>query len=192
MTSTGSIGTSVSLISRILGDDSRAWQQLVDLYGPLVQFWCRNTGLPAHKVEDCVQDVFVAVLKSIDKFDRNCGKGSFRGWLLGITRHKVVDTLRRETRQPDAVGGSTALGRLQAVEDPTEDDSQEVSRLHYRAMTQIKHEFAEKTWSAFCRTTIDGLTTAAVAEELSISPATVRQHRARILRRLRQQLGDAE
>ena len=42
----------------------------------------------------------------------------------------------------------------------------------------------------FARAVMDGITTLQVADEFEVSAATVRQTRSRILRRLRQQLGD--
>ena len=43
---------------------------------------------------DLTQDIFIAVLQSIDRFDS--AKGSFRTWLYGIATHKVIDSRRRE------------------------------------------------------------------------------------------------
>jgi RNA polymerase sigma-70 factor (ECF subfamily) len=75
------------------------------------------------------------------------------------------------------------------------DDSDVVERAEFaglvrRALEQVRSEFEPRSWQAFWRTTIDGMTVAIVAEELGMSPSTIRQHRSRILRRLRQQLGE--
>ena len=67
-----------------------------------------------------------------------------------------------------------------------------VGELVARGLKQIRMEFAEKTWRMFERAVIDDIATAQVADEFGVSPATVRQSRSRILRRLRQQLGDLE
>jgi RNA polymerase sigma-70 factor (ECF subfamily) len=57
-------------------------------------------------------------------------------------------------------------------------------------LEQIRQEFQAKTWVAFWRTVIDGQATSLVAAELGLTPASIRQAKSRILRRLRQQLGD--
>lgn len=66
----------------------------------------------------------------------------------------------------------------------------ELQQLTSRAMTQVQSEFEPRTWQAFWRSVVDGIATDEVARELQISTASVRQSRSRILRRLRQQLGD--
>jgi RNA polymerase sigma-70 factor (ECF subfamily) len=44
----------------------------------------------------------------------------------------------------------------------------------------------------FWRVTVDGEATAEVARDLSVSPSAVRLAKSRILRRLREELGDIE
>lgn len=68
----------------------------------------------------------------------------------------------------------------------------EFSHLVHRALEQVRTEFEPRSWQAFWRTTLDGLNVASVAEQLSMSSAAVRQHRSRILRRLREHLGETE
>ena len=59
-----------------------------------------------------------------------------------------------------------------------------------RALERIRGEFEEKTWLAFWRSAVDGLDTAAIAAELSMSPCAIRKAKSRVLRRLRKELGD--
>ncbi len=87
---------------------------------------------------------------------------------------------------------------FQDVEDgclvPEDEPSEEfqVRELIDRALNQVRSEFEASTWQAFWRSVVDGLPTDVVATELHCTPAAVRQARSRILRRLRQQLGDWE
>lgn len=190
--SSGSSATRLSLISRIRVNDARAWQDLVALYSPLVAHWCRKRSLRESDINDIVQEVFFSVARSIEQFQPNEHGGSFRGWLWTVTRHKLIDFWRREQHSPTVQGGSTAWQAVQQIpERLDESDASERSAfgsLLHRALEQVRGEFESKSWQAFWRSTIDGVPVAAVAAELSISPATVRQHRSRILRRLRQQL----
>ncbi len=88
------------------------------------------------------------------------------------------------------------MGLMQQVIDPVSipDDEPtgdlQLQRLTSRALAQVQNEFEYRTWQAFWRSVVDGIATSEVAQELSMSEATVRQSRSRILRRLRQQLGD--
>ncbi len=46
--------------------------------------------------EDMVQETFLAGLKSLDRYD---GSSPVRYWLRGILRHKVVDHIRKSSRE---------------------------------------------------------------------------------------------
>ena len=186
--------TSTSLLQRAARSEPHAWDQFVDLYAPLVHEWACRRQIESNAAADIVQEVFTSVHRSLSRY-RNDESGSFRGWLWTVTRNKILDHLRREARQPNASGGSTALLRMGSVpeesipdSDPTTADMH--SELLHRAVVQVQGEFEPRTWQAFWRTVIDGIRTDIVAEELGMKPATVRQSKSRVLRRLRCQLGE--
>ncbi|MFK7818666.1 MAG: RNA polymerase sigma factor [Planctomycetaceae bacterium] len=190
-----SANTRISLLDRARHRDPVAWRELVDLYGPLVASWCHKCLDDSHAVADCIQDVFASVSVSLDSFQPQYKVGSFRAWLWTVTRNKIRDHSRRVDRHVAGTGGSTMLGVIQDFPDasiPTDEptDSFELKELTQRALNQVQAEFEARTWQAFWRTVVDGITTSVVAEELGVTAATVRQHRSRVLRRLRQQLGD--
>ncbi len=194
--------TRASLLSRARQHDSRAWHELVDLYGPLIAHWCRRSGLDHHASADCVQQTFTAVLRSLNGYQARKLSGSFRSWLWTIASNKIRDHRRSSRREASGVGGSTAMQALQQLpmEELSEEvltdaepvDAEQLSALVARAREQIREEFAPRTWEIFCRAVVDQIPTAMVAQEFSVTPAAVRQARSRILRRLRQQLGDIE
>ncbi len=190
--------TRASLLSRARERDSRAWSELVDLYGPLVAHWCRRCGLDSWHTSDCVQDVFAAVAKSLGEFRTRAEYGSFRGWLWTITSNKVKDNHRRNRHQATGQGGSTALASLEQlpgefdIPDGEPSDNAQMSELVGRGLAQIRNEFTPRTWDIFRRAVIDQISTPIVAQEFAVTAAAVRQARSRILRRLRQQLGDLE
>ena len=190
--------TRASLISRARERDSQAWTELVDLYGPLIAHWCYRCGLQPQHAADCVQDVFAAVAKSLSKFEAQRENGAFRAWLWTITSNKIKDSYRRHSNQAVAVGGSTALAQLEAlpaeVEFPDAEptDAQQLSERTRRGLEQVRREFEPRTWDIFRRTVVDQVATAVVAQEFCVTSAAVRQVRSRVLRRLRQQLGDLE
>lgn len=190
--------TRSSLLQRAAERDAEAWRELVDLYGPLVTYWCRRCQLDSHAAADCVQDVFASVAAAIHDFRPQRTTGSFRAWLWTITRNKLRDHFRRRARTTEAAGGSTALGLMHQVADPFPVPDQEPSgelqlqQLTARAIAQVQSEFEARTWQAFWRSVVDDMATDMVAAELQMSAASVRQSRSRVLRRLRAQLGDLQ
>jgi RNA polymerase sigma-70 factor (ECF subfamily) len=179
--------TSLSLLDRARHHDEPSWQRLVTLYGPLVEHWCRRGGARPEDAADLAQEVFLAVSQGLERFERR-GPGSFRAWVRGITRHKLLDCYRRAERQAAAAGGSTALERLLDIPDPqpgSDEDADEMSELYRRALDLIRGEFEERTWQAFWLTAVEGREAPAAAAKLGMSPVAVRIARSRVLARLR-------
>jgi RNA polymerase sigma-70 factor (ECF subfamily) len=174
---------------------SDAWRRLLRLYGPVVYGWCKGNGLQATDAEDVVQEVFRTVLMRIGDFRRERPGDTFRGWLWTITRFKIGDHLRRRASQPRAAGGSEARDELEQLPADMVSESSEVSPgvtrgLYRRALELIRGEFEEVSWQAFWRVVGESQRPADVAAELGISLNAVYLAKSRILRRLREALGD--
>jgi RNA polymerase sigma-70 factor, ECF subfamily len=188
--------TSLSLLQRIRNGDATGWHRVVGLYSPLVYYWCRRWGVEGADADDVLQEVFKAAAQSITTFRREREGDTFRGWLRVIARNRVLALWRGRQRQPEAAGGSEAWQRLQelpAQEVATADDPEETgefSALVRRAMTLLRGEFEERTWQAFWRVTADGRPAPEVAAELGMTANAVRMAKSRVLRRLREELGD--
>lgn len=170
---------------------------MVDLYAPLVRNWCIYAGVAEHRIPDVLQEVFLAVHRSISQFQPRESTAGFRGWLWVITKNKVRDHFRVAGGQPNAAGGSAALNNLYQLADSLDSDDvpsepSDTTSLLRRAMEMVRVDFQSTTWDAFWRATVLGQPTDVIADELGLSPAAVRQAKSRVLRRLRQQLGDLE
>jgi RNA polymerase sigma-70 factor (ECF subfamily) len=184
--------TSLSLLERLRGNDPEAWRRLVALYGPLVLYWGRRSGLTEDDAADLLQDVFRSVTGAIGRFRRDRPGDTFRGWLWSISRNKLRDYFRDRDRHPVAAGGSEAQARFAEVpeDEPDSAPESEPSRaLVHRALDVVRGDFEDRTWQAFWRTTVDGLAAADVAAELGLGLASVYQARSRVLRRHREELG---
>jgi RNA polymerase sigma-70 factor (ECF subfamily) len=188
------MATSLSLLERARARDSEAWRSLVSLYQPLVLHWCRRTGLAAQDAEDVSQEVFASTSVHLGDFHRDRPGDSFRGWLYVITSNAIRLHFRRTHDEARAAGGSDALERLHEVADPLAgvgpDDEAELTALHRRALEQVRPHFEENTWRAFWLSSIEERSTAALVDELGMTATAIRQARSRVLRRLRQELGE--
>jgi RNA polymerase sigma-70 factor (ECF subfamily) len=188
--------TSLSLLERARANDATAWQRVLELYRPLVLNWCVRLGARADDAEDVAQEVFSAAAAALPTFHHDRPGDTFRGWLRGITRNQMLQYFRRRDGQPLAQGGSAARLELENIADPlgeSNDDSDEpamVNQLHRRALEYVRAEFAERIWQAFWRTAIDERSPAELSAELGMTPAAIRQAKSRVLRRLKQELGE--
>jgi RNA polymerase sigma-70 factor (ECF subfamily) len=182
------------LLERIRCRDPEAWRRLMELYQPMVRFWCQRGGVSAADVEDVTQETFAAAAANLDNFHHDQPGDTFRGWLRSIARNQALLHFRRNQGRPQAAGGSDAWQHLQQIPDPAapsaEGESVEMSALYRRALEQVRCEFEERTWQAFWLTAIEDRSPAALAEELSTTPAAIRQAKSRVIRRLKQELGE--
>jgi RNA polymerase sigma-70 factor (ECF subfamily) len=192
--SVGDRGTSQTLLQRLRDNEADAWQRLVRLYGPLVRYWCLRWGLGREDADDVSQEVFHTVAAALQGYRREQAGATFRGWLRGITRNKLLHFLR-DNRQPCGDGGTDALLRLQALADDAKVDEEpdppgELNALYRRALELVRGEFEERTWQAFWHTAVDGRSASDVAADLGISHAAVRKAKSRVLHRLKEELGE--
>jgi RNA polymerase sigma-70 factor (ECF subfamily) len=192
--------TSTSLLDRVRAHDQEAWKRLVRLYGPLVDFWIRRSGLQPADREDLFQEVFRSVATHIGAFRKDAAAGSFRGWLRIITRSKVVDHQRKRD-QTRPLGGPDSQQRMESLPDSAhldddaaldEQERQELDALRRRALELVRSEYEERTWQMFWRSTVEGDAVADIAAEMSVTPSAVRLAKSRVLRRLRDELAGLE
>ena len=68
--------------------------------------------------EDAVQETLLAALAAEGSF---AGRSNLRTWLTGILKHKIVDSIRRSSRERtlDGVDGESSVEDLEALFDET-------------------------------------------------------------------------
>ncbi|MEZ6092120.1 MAG: sigma-70 family RNA polymerase sigma factor [Pirellulaceae bacterium] len=86
--------TSITLLQGIRNREPQHWERFVRLYSPLVYEWCRRAKVAQQDAADVTQEVFKAVAIKVDNFHRDRKGDTFRGWLWGITRFKILDHFR--------------------------------------------------------------------------------------------------
>ena len=183
--------TSSDLLTLVRRHDPDGWDRFVSLYSPLVYGWSRRAGLNAADAADVVQEVFIAVFRSIGEFRRQRSSDTFRGWLRVICRNKLNDLFRRRGVSPQASGGTDAniaWGQLAEVEPDEATVISERRALARRAAELIRGEFEERTWQAFWLIAVEQQTAAETAQRLGITVGAARQAKYSVLRRLREYL----
>src|SRR5262245_32867045 len=185
--------TSFSLLERLRSQpDDDCWQQLLELYTPLVRSWLRRHGLTGGDAEDLVQEVLAVVVRELHHFEHNRRPGAFRGWLRAVVLNRWRDFWRARRDRPVAAGGSEFARTLDQLEDPNSALSQLWDREHDqhvlgRLLELVKPEFTPSTWLAFRRLVLEGASPAAVAADLGTSVNAVCIAKSRVLQRLRQE-----
>jgi RNA polymerase sigma-70 factor (ECF subfamily) len=90
------LATRRSLVDRLANwDDQRRWQEFFDTYWKLIYSAARKSGLTDAESQEVVQETIITVAKKIDKLRYDPAIGSFKGWLLQITRWRIADQFRK-------------------------------------------------------------------------------------------------
>jgi RNA polymerase sigma-70 factor (ECF subfamily) len=92
-----SLPTRESLLGRLRDlDDNSSWRDFFDTYWKLLYSVTRKAGFTDAAAQDIVQETFVTVARHLPEFRYNPSVGSFKSWLLQITRSRIIDALRRK------------------------------------------------------------------------------------------------
>lgn len=93
------------------------------------------------------------------------------------------------------MGQTPRTGSQLPAAQPADDDDSSERRADRgvigRALELIRRKFQERTWRAFWLTAVEDRALKEVAIELGMSPGAIRVAKSRVLRRLREELGDS-
>ena len=187
--------TQPSLLRRVHDwRDAASWEEFHRLYRNLIYGFARRAGLPHEDANEVVQDVLVRVARTIAQFESDPARGTFRGWLMNLTRWRIADKFnsRPKPERPRDAGPettSTLTPTLERIPDPapagpdwdlewqrhlldaaTERIRNRVSPAHF----QVFDFYVRRRWSV-----------REVARELGVNPATVYVIGFRLTRQLK-------
>src|SRR3954469_24485520 len=95
-----SVSTRWSLIARLKDwDDQEGWREFFDTYWRLIYGVAIKSGLTHAEAQDVVQETIVSVSKNMKAFKADPAFGSFKSWLLNLTRWRITDQVRRRGRE---------------------------------------------------------------------------------------------
>ena len=154
----------------------------------------------AAAAEDAVQEALLAALAGEANF---AGRSNLRTWLTGILKHKIVDTIRRQSRERPASefesaggdGESEALfdglfdrrGHWEEMPDAWEQPEAALGQKQFlAALEECLRALPQRTAQAFMMREHLGLETSEICKELGITSTHcwVMLHRARMALRL--------
>lgn len=102
--------TRASLLRRLKDAGNHAsWNEFHQLYRTLIFSVGRRAGLNEVESNEVVQDTLIAVAKKMPEFRYDPAVDSFKGWLLTLTRWRILDQLeKRKARQEQSGPARTA------------------------------------------------------------------------------------
>ncbi|MGI9623100.1 MAG: RNA polymerase sigma factor [Acidimicrobiales bacterium] len=159
------------------GDDG-ALEAVYNEYGSLVFTYCRRS-LGPDTAADVSQEVFLAAWRARGRFDPD--KGSLPGWLMGITKNKIIDHLRAKGRRITTVG-STETVEIVGMSD-------EVSNLGDRMLVaDALASLPERARLIVEMAFLEDLTHTQIAERTGVPLGTIKSDIRRGLARMKRNL----
>ena len=90
----------LKLVQAIKKGDSKALDDLLELYIPQLNAFFHYIHVPEDSVEDLIQETFERMITKIDSFDEN---KRFSIWLMTIGRNLYIDQYRRKIKSEEFV-----------------------------------------------------------------------------------------
>lgn len=114
------------LIERLARGELAALDALYTRYSrPVFSLALRVLG-NSNDAEEVTQDVFERVWRHAPTFDAE--RGRFGTWLLSMTHHIAIDTVRKRQRRPQTVSGEAAEHATRVLADTREDVAESTLR----------------------------------------------------------------
>lgn len=158
-----------------------AWTEFYRLYSRLIRRYVLHRKLPECEVDDCIQEIWMAIAQKLTRFQHPRNRPGLRAWLYAVVRSKTADVMRRRSRE-----ALPSLG-VEATEDvAAASESQNVWErlLMQTIMSEVMSDESEMNRQILRRRLLEGRRSAEVAAELGVSPKVVRYRLKRVLNRL--------
>jgi RNA polymerase sigma factor (sigma-70 family) len=165
-------------------DDHASWQEFFDTYWKLIYCAAIKWGLSDSEAEDVVQETIIGVARKMESFRYDPQVCSFKGWLMHITRRRVIDRLRKRQTQPQALApvradtttGGASLQFADAAAEGAFDlmwDEEWERNLMDAALERVKRKVAPEHYQIFYLYGIKNMPAREIAQLLGASMAKI-------------------
>ncbi|MBI3850002.1 MAG: sigma-70 family RNA polymerase sigma factor [Verrucomicrobia bacterium] len=189
-----------SLLDRLRDwEDQASWREFFNTYWKFIYGVAIKSGLSDSEAEDVVQETVLSVAKKMPDFAYDPARCSFKGWLMHVTRLRIMDELRR--RQPafqQAPAGDADSRRTATVErvpDPSASVQQDAAwdeewerNLVDAAMERVKVRVKAEHYQIFHLSAVKGLKPSEVARMLQVSIGQVYLVRHRLAKEVKREV----
>ena len=180
--------TRSSLIQRLKATiNGESWEEFFHTYWELIYNVARRAGLSEADAQDIVQETVLKVHNSLDRFEYNRKRGTFKGWLRTVTRSRLNDFFKKQQRRPALNQPLEAIGaELQNLEDPEGPEIEKIwdeewsKNLIQSALNRTKKLTSPKQFQIFKCHYIDEWTVRETCRTLGVNAAQVYMAKQRV------------
>lgn len=172
------------LMQRVAASEEAALDELYARFGVLVYQSARQVLGSRAETDDAVQDVFVRLWRTADRFDPNRAK--LVTWVMLITRRQLIDRLRRQSTRLDRLPFDDGLadadsvrGRESRAGNSEGDEGRERLLRQLARLPELQRTVIERAY-------LQGFSLREIAEQIDTPIGTVKSALSRGLTRLRE------
>ncbi len=195
--------TRKSLIARLDNwEDQRTWDEFYQTYWRLIYAVAIKAGLRSEEAFDCVQETILSIAKQSKKKLYDPEQGSFKTWLMNMTRWRINDQFRKRKKDTAMIEGEWADDRKTAVIDRVEDPNGDVLERLWdvewkkgiadAALSRVKAQVSPKQYQIFDYYVIRQWDADKVQQKLNVSMAQVYLAKHRVGAVLKKELAKLE
>jgi RNA polymerase sigma factor (sigma-70 family) len=173
-----------TLICRLKSwDDHESWREFFDLYWKLIYGAAIKSGLTPDEAQEVVQETIISVCRNIKDFKTVTPRGSFKSWLLKLTRWRILDQVRRRRPREDSVRvrpgrQDTATSIVAQIPDPAADldriwDNEWERNLLAAALEKLERQVSARHYQVYYLHVIKQYPVEKVARVAGIKPDQV-------------------
>ena len=169
------------LMHRVSAGDEEAVAELYDRFGSLVYKVARQFLSTRAEAEDAVQEVFIRLWQTADRYDTRRAK--LVTWVMLIARRHLIDRLRRNAARPTTrtsegvADGSAPDGRPDRKPQEKEQNTRLLQRIS--ELPELQRTVIERAY-------LHGYTLREVSQQLEAPLGTIKSALSRGLHRLRE------
>jgi RNA polymerase sigma-70 factor (ECF subfamily) len=181
----------IKLVEKLRSGDSAAMEEFYNLYrNRLYSLVLEQVGRDEAVAENLVQEVFLVVLGSQDKFR---GDIQLYTWLRSITFHKINDFCRRQAREPKSKKSFPDFNALKLAQTGDNEpatftalDSEEIRQSVHQALADLPQDYQDVLVLKY----IKDMPVLAISQIMGRSPKSVEGLLARARKAMRDNMED--
>lgn len=149
--------------------DTQAFARLYDRYATRAMRMAAAV-CGAQRAEDAVQDAFLSIWRTSSRYDAR--RGTVQAWIMGITRNRSIDLVRRHAGPDRRRAGIEDAGELPSAAESVEDVAIGHETAYELEETLKGLPLAQREVIALAY--FGGLTHSEIADQLGLPPGTVK------------------
>ncbi|WP_339321732.1 RNA polymerase sigma factor [Paenibacillus sp. FSL W8-0194] len=163
-----------AVVEKVKNGDRQAYAVIIRAFEHQIYTYCYYILKNREEAEDALQDIFIKVYQSIDKYNPQV---SFSSWLYKVAYHHCLDQLRKKSRRKKLIDGQK---ELQQLDDYRHAGSE-------RAVEELLMNLKPEERNLVLLKVVEQYSFEEIGEIMDCKPATLRKKYERVRKKLIQQ-----